>query len=64
VAPGLLTEEYSAVKSFDASARLAAYGWLPGRGYLGYDEKFVVFKRKRIRSMNQSRHQEQPGLGG
>ena len=43
--PRLLTEAYSAVKVFDASERVAAYHWLPGRGYLEYDKKFIVFKR-------------------
>jgi hypothetical protein len=44
-APRLLTDVYSAVKVFDVSSRLASYRWLPGRAYLRYDEKFVVFKR-------------------
>jgi hypothetical protein len=43
--PRLLTEVYSAVHFFDVSERLASYLWLPGRGYLRYDEKFIVFKR-------------------
>jgi tetratricopeptide (TPR) repeat protein len=43
--PRLLTETYSAVKVFDASDRVASYHWLPGRGYLRHDEKFIVFKR-------------------
>jgi len=43
--PRLLTKAYSAVQFFDVSERLAAYRWLPGRGYLRYDEKFIVFKR-------------------
>jgi hypothetical protein len=43
--PGLLTETYSAVKVFDASERIASYRWLPGRAYLRYDEKWIVFKR-------------------
>ena len=47
-APGLLTEAYSAVKVFDASERLASYRWLPGRAYLRYDEKFIVFKRNPV----------------
>ena len=43
--PGLLTDTYSAVKVFDASDRIASYRWLPGRAYLRYDEKWIVFKR-------------------
>ena len=46
-APRLLTDAYSAVKVFDVSSRLAAYRWLPGRAYLRYDEKYVVFKRNK-----------------
>jgi hypothetical protein len=52
--PGLLTEAYSAVKEFDASERIASYRWLPGRAYLRYDEKFIVFKRNRAAGMDQS----------
>jgi hypothetical protein len=33
------------VKVFDASERIASYRWLPGRAYLRYDEKWIVFKR-------------------
>ena len=51
---GLLTETYSAVKVFDASERIAAYRWLPGRAYLHYDEKFIVFKRNHAGGMNDS----------
>jgi hypothetical protein len=49
VTPRLLTEAYSAVKIFDVSERLASYHWLPGRGYLGYDETYIVFKRNQSR---------------
>jgi len=45
--PSLLTETYIPVKIFDASARIAAYHWLPGRGYLRCDEKFLVFRRNK-----------------
>jgi hypothetical protein len=55
VAPGLLTETYSAVKVFDASDRIASYQWLPGRAYLRYDEKFIVFKRNHAGDMDQNR---------
>lgn len=54
-APGLLTDTYSAVKVFDASERIASYRWLPGRAYLLYDQKFIVFKRHHAGSMDQSR---------
>jgi hypothetical protein len=53
-APGLLTETYSAVKVFDASERIASYQWLPGRAYLRYDEKFIVFKRNQAGGTNES----------
>jgi hypothetical protein len=45
--PRLLTETYSTVKVFDASERVAAYHWLPGRGYLLFDQKFIVLKRNK-----------------
>ena len=47
--PGFLSDTYSAVKVFDASERIASYHWLPGRAYLRYDEKFIVFKRNASR---------------
>jgi hypothetical protein len=50
----LLTETYSSVKVFDASERLASYHWLPGRAYLRYDEKFIVFKRNPVGATNES----------
>jgi hypothetical protein len=43
--PRLLTEAYSTVKVFDASERVASHHWLPGRGYLLFDQKFIVLKR-------------------
>ena len=46
-APGLLTRDFSEVKVFDASDRVASYCWLPGRGYLLFDQKFIVFKRNK-----------------
>jgi hypothetical protein len=45
--PRLLTEAYSTVKVFDASERVASHHWLPGRGYLLFDQKFLVFKRNK-----------------
>jgi hypothetical protein len=56
--PRLLTEEYSAAKVFDASERLASYHWLPGRGYLGYDDNFIVFKRNQPGGTDPGRHRE------
>jgi hypothetical protein len=56
--PRLLTEAYLAVKVFDASERVASYQWLPGRGYLGFDENFIVFKRNKIGDLNQSPRQD------
>ena len=46
-APGLLKEDFSEVKVFDASDRVASYHWLPGRGYLLFDQKFIVFRRNK-----------------
>jgi hypothetical protein len=43
----LLTEAYSTVKVFDASERVASHHWLPGRGYLLFDQKFIVLKRNK-----------------
>jgi hypothetical protein len=45
--PRLLTETYSTVKVFDASERVASHHWLPGRGYLLFDQKFIVLKRNK-----------------
>jgi hypothetical protein len=52
--PLLLTQLYSAVKVFDVSERIAAYHWLPGRGYLADDQTFVVFKRNKDSATGQS----------
>ena len=57
-APRLLTEEYSAVRVFDVSERLASYQWLPGRSYLRFDEKFIVFKRNRVGDKEQGPRRE------
>jgi hypothetical protein len=43
----LLTETYSTAKVFDASERVASYPWLPGRGYLFFDQKFIVLQRNK-----------------
>ena len=54
--PLLLTQLYSEVKVFDASERIAAYRWLPGRGYLASDQTFLVFKRNKDSATGQSRN--------
>ncbi|MFZ2640342.1 MAG: hypothetical protein WA117_05080 [Verrucomicrobiia bacterium] len=41
----LLTKDYSLVRTFDVSERLKTYDWLPGMGYLLFDQSFVVFRR-------------------
>ena len=56
-APRLLTEDYSAAKVFDASERIASCRWLPGRGYLRFDEKFIVFKRNQSGSTEAGRRE-------
>ncbi len=37
---------YEQVQVFDASEKIAAIGWLPGRPYLKYDQTFLIFHRK------------------
>ena len=54
--PQLLTQLYSSVKVFDVSERIAAYQWLPGRGYLAVDQTFAVFKRNKASTAVQSRN--------
>ncbi len=58
--PKLLTETYAMVKVFDASDRVASYRWLPGRGYLLFDQKFVVYRRRG----NESQHVQNPQKTG
>jgi len=41
-----LRKYYEQVQVFDASDKIAALGWLPGRSYLQYDQTFLVFHRK------------------
>ncbi len=41
-----LHKDYEPVRVFDASDKVAAGGWLPGRPYLLFDQTFVVFHRK------------------
>ena len=47
VKPAMLGETYQEVKVFDAADRVASYSWLPGRGYLLFDQKFTVFRRNK-----------------
>ena len=54
--PPLLTEDYSTVKVFDVTERIAAYHWLPGREYLTDDQTFAVFKRNKGVVTAQSGH--------
>jgi hypothetical protein len=51
-----LAQLYSPVKTFDASQRLKAYRWLPGRPYLEFDQTFVVFRRNKDSAAAQSRN--------
>ena len=51
-----LTQLYSPARTFDASERLKAYRWLPGRPYLEFDQTFVVFKRNKDGAAAQSRN--------
>jgi hypothetical protein len=46
VDPLLLSRHYEKVKRFDATDRVASYRWLPGRGYLQYDQVFIVYRRR------------------
>jgi hypothetical protein len=48
----LFSKTYSLVKIFDVTERVRAYRWIPGRGYLHGDQKFLVFKRNRSISRN------------
>jgi hypothetical protein len=43
---GGLHKLYEQVQVFDASQKVAAIGWLPGRPYLQYDQTFLIFHRK------------------
>jgi hypothetical protein len=43
-------KDYELVKSFDIHDRLEAYGYIPGKEQLTYDESFKIFKRKASRS--------------
>jgi hypothetical protein len=47
VKPELLTKAYREAKVFDRAPQIASYAWLPGRGYLLFDQKFTVFKRNK-----------------
>jgi hypothetical protein len=44
--PELLTKKYNGVVMFDQSKALQQYWFLPGRGYLQYDQTFIVFQRQ------------------
>jgi hypothetical protein len=44
--PVNLQKFYAQVKVFDASDKINAIRWLPGRAYLQYDQTFLVYHRK------------------
>jgi hypothetical protein len=44
--PQHIGDFYDMVAVFDASDKVSAVGWLPGRNYLQADQTFVVFHRK------------------
>jgi hypothetical protein len=37
---------YELVGGLDATARLDAYGWIPGEGWLRFDSRFLVYRKK------------------
>jgi hypothetical protein len=41
-----LNELYELVQVFDATDKVKNTSWLPGRPYLEFDQKFLVFHRK------------------
>ena len=41
-----LAEYYELVRTFDATEKINAIAWLPGRPYLQYDQTFLVYHRK------------------
>lgn len=41
-----LAQDYEQVQIFDATDKIKAIGWLPGRSYLTYDQTFLIFHRK------------------
>lgn len=45
--PGLLENNYELVKVFDVSKEIDAYAFIPGRGYLRFDQTFEVFKKRK-----------------
>jgi hypothetical protein len=42
----LLVMSYDRAGVFDATEKVRATRWLPGRRYLEFDQKFLVFRRK------------------
>ena len=55
--PLLLTQRYLPVKVFDVSGRIKSYRWLPGRGYLAYDQTFIVFRLNKNNPVKQNHNQ-------
>jgi hypothetical protein len=44
--PTRLGEFYEIAQVFEAADKVRAVGWLPGRGYLEFDQTFLVLRRK------------------
>ncbi len=44
--PRRINEFYDLVKVFDASKKVSAVRWLPGRPYLEVDQTFLIYRRK------------------
>jgi len=53
--PRLLAEHYRQAKVFDASQRLEAYRWVPGRGYLMFDRTFILFQRTELKTADRGK---------
>jgi hypothetical protein len=47
-----LRKFYEQVQVFDATDKINAIGWLPGRPYLHFDQTFLIFHRKTDGSLN------------
>jgi hypothetical protein len=47
-ADSVLRASYQVATTFDATARLETYGWIPGRGYLDHDSTFLVIRRTSV----------------
>jgi hypothetical protein len=45
--PNLLEKVYTLTRTFDVSSQLASYPFLPGRGWLQFDQKFLIYRRSK-----------------